>query len=283
LNKKIKIYTILVSIAVHILLFVITDSALKYKLFGLDINKPEIKEPPPIIFDLTDKEKPKEIIESPDIKQKTEKNKTAKYLSDKNLDASNVVSDKKLPKKNPFSKGEIDAPLISGKISIKNKRDEQPEQNGQTELKKKLNRTTENFEKNKNKIKGLYDFHANEELLAKNLESQVEKQGGFSFSTYNWNFAPYMLEMKRKIQSNIFPPLAFKSLGLINGETILKFTINRNGTLSDLKLIDYKGHKSLMETSLQAIKISAPFKKLPEDFPDKVLIVTGKFIYFVRR
>jgi len=111
----------------------------------------------------------------------------------------------------------------------------------------------------------------------------VKELGGFAFNTYDWDFAPYMLELKRRIQGNIFPPIAFSQLGMIDGETLLRFRINPDGSLEALELLDTKGHKSLVDTSVNAVEISAPFPVLPDDFPKPFLEVTGKFIYFIRK
>ncbi len=69
---------------------------------------------------------------------------------------------------------------------------------------------------------------------------------------------------------------------MISGETLLRFRIYPAGRLEALELLNTKGHKSLVGTSVEAIKISAPFPALPDDFPEPFLEVTGKFIYFVR-
>jgi outer membrane biosynthesis protein TonB len=116
-----------------------------------------------------------------------------------------------------------------------------------------------------------------------NQESRALDSGGLSFNTYNWNFAPYMLELKRRIQRNIHPPAAFMYLGLISGETLVRFKIYPNGQMQDFQVLDYRGHKSLMITSVNAVEVSAPFPLLPPDFPEPYLEVTGKFIYFVGR
>jgi len=291
LKKKIKIYTIGISVIFHLIIFLLTDSAIKLNIFAFRQMNSEIEKTDPIVFDLNRENPVKELIESPDLKREKE-NKNPKYLSDKNISARDN-SLKKVPlKDDPFSKGEIDAPVIpeDSRKKIEKPKKKEKISPGETSLnsdkisREKEEKTEPEQPKDGNReLNGLYNIRTDNELLRKNIESQVQQKGGFSFSTYNWDFAPYMLEMKRKIHGNIFPPLAFKQLGLIDGETLLRFTISRDGTLSNLQVIGYKGHKSLMDTSVQAIRISAPFKALPEDFPDENLIVTGKFIYFVRR
>ncbi|MBN1153356.1 energy transducer TonB [candidate division KSB1 bacterium] len=115
-----------------------------------------------------------------------------------------------------------------------------------------------------------------------NDKFNAKEIGGLSFNTYDWNYAPYLLAMKRKVERNIFPPPAFTHMGLIDGETILRFKIYPNGEIRDLEVLEYKGHKSLMETSVQAIRNASPFNPLPADFPENYLEVTGHFTYYIK-
>jgi hypothetical protein len=70
---------------------------------------------------------------------------------------------------------------------------------------------------------------------------------------------------------------------MISGETLLRFKIYPNGQLRDLEILGYEGHESLMRTSSNAVEASAPFPKLPSDFPEPYLEVTGKFMYLIHR
>jgi len=92
-----------------------------------------------------------------------------------------------------------------------------------------------------------------------------------------------MLEMKRKVEHNVFPPPAFTYMGLISGETILRFKVMPNGSVKDLEVLQYTGHSALKETSVNAIINSSPFKPLPADFPENYLEVTAAFTYYVKR
>ena len=71
------------------------------------------------------------------------------------------------------------------------------------------------------------------------LAARAAESGGLSFNTYDWDFAPYMLALKERISRNIFPPLAFSQLGMIDGDTMLRFKIYPDGRLADLELLAY--------------------------------------------
>jgi hypothetical protein len=107
--------------------------------------------------------------------------------------------------------------------------------------------------------------------------------GGISLSTYAWEYAYYILEMKKKLRANTHPPAAFTILGMISGEAVLRFKVLPDGTAKDIKVVDYRGDRTLMETSVDAVQFSSPFRPLPPDFPEEYLELTWTFVYFVYR
>ena len=102
--------------------------------------------------------------------------------------------------------------------------------------------------------------------------------GDFALSTYEWEWAPYWLAFKRKLNRMWFAPPAY-FMGLINGHTILRFKVYRNGTIADLEILRHVGHESLEQSSYGAIEAVFPFLPLPNNFPDEYLEVTVKLIY----
>ena len=116
-----------------------------------------------------------------------------------------------------------------------------------------------------------------------NMESRALDQGGLQLSTYDWNFAPYLKYLKQRIQSNIFPPAAFTRLGIIDGESKVRFRIYPDGRLEEFAVLDSRGSELLLKTSVQAVELSAPFKPLPSDFPEPFLEITGIFSYVLMR
>lgn len=116
-----------------------------------------------------------------------------------------------------------------------------------------------------------------------NRQSRAAVGSDFRLSTYNWNWAPYLKELKKKIESNIYPPPAFY-MGLIHGRTFLRFRIEKDGTLTNFEMITYTGHETLKNASVYSIRASFPFLPLPSDFPDEYLEITAGFFYneFIR-
>ncbi len=117
----------------------------------------------------------------------------------------------------------------------------------------------------------------------KESKSSAYKKGGFALNTYDWDFAPYMLALRDKIQANMRPPMSFTRMGIGAGQNIVKFKINRKGELVSVKLLDSETHKTLDDTSMRAVRYSFPHMKLPKDFPEEYLEITGYFNYIIDR
>jgi hypothetical protein len=113
-------------------------------------------------------------------------------------------------------------------------------------------------------------------------ETGVEEKGSISLNTYEWEYASYILHMKKKLKSNIFPPAIFTYMGGISGETTLVFRVQLDGTMTDLSVLGYNGHRTLMETSVTAVEKSSPFRPLPDNFPEEYLELRWTFFYYTR-
>ena len=113
-------------------------------------------------------------------------------------------------------------------------------------------------------------------------QTRALERGGLQLSTYAWNFAPYLSYLKQHIGGHIFPPRAF-GLGLLEGNTRVRFRIGRDGRLEGPEMIEFEGSPMLRDTSVKAVELSAPFKPLPSDFPDDYLEIVGSFEYLIMR
>jgi hypothetical protein len=115
----------------------------------------------------------------------------------------------------------------------------------------------------------------------RNLRTSLDRKGGVMFNTYEWEFAPYMLAMKRRVERNLHPPYAFTHMGMVSGVNILRFTVLRDGSVRDLTILGSDAHFCLDRTSVRAIELSMPFMPLPDDFPEETLEVTAQFSYLL--
>jgi len=225
-----------------------------------------------------------DLIETPDIPESEVNDPNRELASDKNIDAAD---------ENPLTSPESDTPFQEG-ISDHKEFAFQPPTAEQKEVQKKSSELESDNTSNTGYQPGNPDPAKPEDPVLKqlntvrdlkanyeNIKSSVANLGGMAFNTYEWNYAPYMLKMQKKIQQNISPPPAFYAMGMIGGENLIHFVVESDGRLSQVVLIGSDTHVSLDQTSLAAINVSAPFLPLPKDFPEKALEINATFSYTI--
>jgi outer membrane biosynthesis protein TonB len=105
--------------------------------------------------------------------------------------------------------------------------------------------------------------------------------GGISLNTTEWDFAPYLLDLKRRIKQKWIPPIAFTTLGAVHGYTWVTWRIYPDGKMEALDVVETEGHDSLHRSSVNAVKGAAPFRPLPKGFPEDYLEITFGFYYLL--
>jgi hypothetical protein len=300
MEAKVKRQIILLSILLHILILAFWDSFIQLDITPVfPTPAPAVAASAPLEFDLAQPELPREVIATPADAKTTPNPERADFLSDKNALARNQVQPQAaLPLgDSPYATGDFPSHDLFPQPFTPEK---QAAAAGARPGQKTANADQSQADADQEPLSGEAADSTPapakpEPGQGKTLpqpfmpgvahdhpDSQVADSGGLSFNTYNWDFAPYMLELKERIRRNIFPPIAFSQLGLIDGNTQLRFKIYPSGELRDLELLAYEGHRSLMETSTTAIKVSAPFRKLPGNFPEPYLQVTARFSFFIK-
>jgi protein TonB len=306
-REKILLYTTVASIVLHLFLAAGAVIAIRLGFFDREIKVTE-KDDEPIVFEIVPPEPDRPrgpVIETPDDAKTVENPEQADYLSDKNALARNAErAPDDLEFGAPFARGDIDFPEMPTnpgadvgaqpqQVQTPNEFEEiHDSERERSEATGDISTSGDYYADAQNR-----DFReyltspgrsgrtggADEVPRARynNQQTQAHDVGGISFNTYNWEYAPYMLALKKKIERNIFPPPAYTRMGLISGDTLLRFRIYPDGTMKQLQVIKTKGHETLKETSVQAVSVSAPFPSLPADFPEPFLEVTARFSYFV--
>jgi len=286
---------LIISILLHLLLLLIP-----MEIFVADMQKA-----------LADQEQPPEkmtfiFVETPEDAMESPEEQVTPFISDKNLAASNPEAPEDLEQGMPYQEGvsglaamlpEPEPGMVSGAEQAARPA-EKPAEEAASDRQRQLRRESSDE---------LRDLEAMSRLAPPKMEKPlIQQQGrplerpgrppaptvprfdsrqerapvgsGFRLSTYNWNWAPYLKELKRRIESNIYPPPAF-FMGLANGRTYLRFKIMPNGSIEEFELLNYTGHESLKNTSVKAIEASLPFLPLPSDFPEDYLGITVGFFY----
>ena len=102
--------------------------------------------------------------------------------------------------------------------------------------------------------------------------------GDVALSTYAWEWAPWVLQLKYAFYEHLFVPRAY-SMGLIDGYTEIYLKISKDGKLVEHRLIQTGGHPTLKESTINAFVSSAPWKALPANFPDEFLELRVRVMY----
>jgi len=239
-----------------------------------------------LVFEFVPTQKPTKIIETNEASDHPPSR--ADFLSDKQSSAQNPVNAPRMQNNYmPYAEGQVEMGSIEpSPQSLQNPIKFKPQNSQRNEAETEGLRVQKNASSaqpafNREQLLGIRQPSKTKipEPSYKELKASVEKNGGISFNTYKWEWAPYMLKIKEIIQNNIFPPASFTRLGF-GGSHLVRFSIARSGHLTGPSILGFEGDKVLTETSHNAITLSAPFPPLPDNFPEECLVVTVLFRYF---
>ena len=276
-ERQLYVLAFLISLLLHIIFLFI----FKNELFVIDLS-PDTDE---IIDDVTvvfPENKPMQIVEN--INESDEIPDDSNLLSDRNSRARNqTILDESI--NHPFSEGNIAfpnltnptlspvlSPSISGKKFSKEALLNDDHEKDSDDLGLSDNQPL------RNAIERVQSQQTTNNIYNQNKFS-VDQLGNMTLSTYAWEWAPYINTLKRKLYQVWFTPAAYYRLGLIHGYTIIQFSISKDGMLREYTVLEHKGHESLEQSSVNAIKSCFPFKPLPVHFPDDYLTITARLIY----
>ncbi|MBN1466040.1 energy transducer TonB [candidate division KSB1 bacterium] len=299
---------LIVSIAIHLL------TLLLYKplagISGLiDLAKAEVQPEEPLTFELVDPyQQPQELVETPEEARLDAPPDDAQFLSDKNARAQDMLDNPNMPEGLSFSEGISDYKIFAGGAAGDPEySQEQAQQDQPGETDRGENAEVQEGEQDpyqagdvpiwsqalaarrqkfsKEVLRGASNPGStlsspfSDDANWDNQQSSADLLGGISLSTYEWEYAPYILYMKRRLGEHWYPPAAYYRMGAVSGEVYIQIVLRRDGTLQHVQVLGNKGHDSLVEPCLNAVRASAPFKPLPEHFPDARLELNWTFIY----
>jgi len=132
-------------------------------------------------------------------------------------------------------------------------------------------------ENNNYKSKTTTIIHTRSQQDSSNGKINISKSV-FHVNNFNWKWKPYIKNMQEKLYTNWVVPEAYLN-GNISGNTIMRYSIDRNGNLVKLEVLKHEGDKKLEESSIRAIKSLFPIVPLPKSYPDSVLIIEVNLKY----
>src|SRR5213593_2037516 len=100
--------------------------------------------------------------------------------------------------------------------------------------------------------------------------------------TRGYDFGPFMNQVVNRVRVNwytLIPEIA--RLGR-KGRVVILFTITKNGTIDDIRLVANSGTEPLDRAAMGAITASNPFARLPAGFDGDRLVLQFTFLYNIR-
>jgi TonB family protein len=110
-------------------------------------------------------------------------------------------------------------------------------------------------------------------------EPGLAEQGPISFETSWYDWGPYAQSMVSKIRVNWYANMPQLIRTGIGGVATIRFTIQRDGRITDIVILKSSGHPPYDFAARKAIELSSPLNALPADFPNPDERVTAMFYY----
>ena len=123
----------------------------------------------------------------------------------------------------------------------------------------------------------------------RNLEQYVRKetfnnpQGGatnpgatIQFDTKGVEFGPWLRRFVSQVRRNWFVPLAAYTM---RGHVVLQFNIHKDGTITDIQVVQPSSVQSFNIAAYNAIQGSSPTEPLPPEYPSPMAFFTVTFYY----
>ncbi|MDY6934157.1 MAG: energy transducer TonB [Spirochaetota bacterium] len=124
--------------------------------------------------------------------------------------------------------------------------------------------------------------------------------GRFSFNTQKYKNFKYFKKLKDKVASHWFPPLLANSIiagfdpltgsytpgrvrimAIPNQLVKIYFTMNREGDVLDVVLVESMGNGALDSSCIDAIQLSRNFGEVPSEIKGNIVVIPFMFGYFV--
>jgi TonB family protein len=104
-----------------------------------------------------------------------------------------------------------------------------------------------------------------------NVQGSGDFGPSIQFDTKGVDFGPWMRRFIAQIRRNWFVPYAAMSL---RGHVVLSFNVHRDGTISDLQVLQPSTIDAFTKSAFNAIRLSNPTVPFPPEYPDE----QGRFI-----
>ncbi len=110
------------------------------------------------------------------------------------------------------------------------------------------------------------------------VDDEVETGDKIDLNTTNFRFIGYFTSIRKAFELVWVYPSEAVRRGL-QGETHVEFTIQKDGVVSKIKVVESSGHKMLDDAVVEGLRLASPFAPLPPGYNKDHLTVVGSFRY----
>jgi len=129
-----------------------------------------------------------------------------------------------------------------------------------------------------NSLRNLQKTLRNENFSNEN-GGQTQQDAQISFDSKGVDFGWWLRRFVAQVKGNWFIPQAAM---VLKGRVVITLNIHRNGTISDVTVIQSSGIQSLDNAAVNALKSSNPTVALPPEYPEDKVLFTVTFLYNLR-
>jgi protein TonB len=123
-------------------------------------------------------------------------------------------------------------------------------------------------------------FLFDKEVIEKYARKGKKETKELTFDVPEFHHRGYMKMLKEKIE-RIWKYPRTAAMHKISGDLYIRFSIMKDGSVGEVKLLRTSGHKELDEAAMKAIKDAEPYWPLPDDWEQDDLTIKGHFIYII--
>ncbi|MBI5683347.1 MAG: TonB family protein [Deltaproteobacteria bacterium] len=109
----------------------------------------------------------------------------------------------------------------------------------------------------------------------------LEEGKTLSLNTSEFRYYSYLMGIKRRIELVWNYPYAAARAGQ-QGKLELSFTIKKDGTVEEIKILKSSGYAMLDNEAISAIKLAAPFTEFPKGFNLERFTIAATFEYIIQ-
>ena len=119
-----------------------------------------------------------------------------------------------------------------------------------------------------------------EKLARKGMPERKPGDNSVTLDTDEFKFISYNRWLKIKVESKLkYPELA--AISGLQGTLYIKFDIMKDGSLGGLELLKSSGYKILDDEALRAIRASAPFQALPDEWNMEQYSIRAAVLFYI--